>query len=208
MDSDVFMADYLARLDSAALAAGVPDERRAELLSDVREHLELAMADLGPDPDLDAIVARLGSPEEIIDAETAVAGPRTAAEVDGVPVAPIATSPEPWHLHVSTESKALLWLAVGGVILPFVGPLVGLWFVWSSRRWTHVQRRTATVAVLLLLALPAVIVGPLLVAGELTAVINNFGPVLTLIPLAGLLTAAYLAIVLHIEILVVERRHP
>lgn len=205
MDSETFLADYLARLDSAALAADIPADRRIELLSDVREHLELAIAEVGPDADggLPGIVARLGTPEEIVDAETALTGPRDDAS-RGVPVTP----PLAWHPRVSTESKALLWLAVGGTILPFVGSLVGLWFVWSSRRWTIVQKRTATITLAGLLVLSAVIVGPLLVAGELTAVINNFGPVLALIPLSGLLTAVYLAIVLHVEILIVERRNP
>ncbi len=208
MDSDAFLAAYLARLDAAAVAADVPEDRRAELHSDVREHLELAIADLGPDADggLDAVVARLGTPEEIVDAEMAVNGPPDNADMRRE--VHVAASPKPWHPNVSTESKALLWLVVGGTILPFVGSLIGLWFVWSSTLWTVVQKRTATVAVSVLLALPATIVVPILIAGEVTAVINNFGPVLAMIPLSGILTAAYLAVVLHVEILIVERRNP
>jgi hypothetical protein len=196
---DPRVTDYLDRLRTAASA--LPDDRRAELVDDVRGHIELALLadDAGDASTVQTILTRLGSPEEIV-----------AAEIDAEPVipaivSPTASPPPPRRPHATVEFKALFLLTIGAVVLPFIGPLIALGYVWASARWTTVQKRTATISVVGLLLLPTWFVLPMLVAGEINAVVNNFAPLVAMVPLAGLLTAAYLATVLYLELAIVVR---
>ena len=111
----------------------------------------------------------------------------------------------PLEALATVEVKALFLLTIGAVLLPFLGPLVALGYVWASARWTTVQKRTATIAIVGLMFLPAWLVLPQLASGEITAVVNNFAPLFALVPLAGFLTAAYLAVVLYLELAIVVR---
>ena len=56
----------------------------------------------------------------------------------------------------------MVLLAIGGIVLPVVGPLVGLVLAWSSSRWTTPQKAVASGLALLpvLLVIPVVLVGP------------------------------------------------
>jgi hypothetical protein len=105
----------------------------------------------------------------------------------------------------TAEAKALILLTAGAIVLPFIGPLLGLGYVWSSSRWTTIQKRTVTVAVAGLLLLPAVTLLPMLAAGEITAIFSTFGPLVVLVPGAGFLPALYLLTVLYLELSVVFR---
>ena len=62
MDPDMLVRDYVDRLDAAA--SRLPADRRAELVGEVRDHIELALAEAGQ---VDAatvhnVLERLGSP--------------------------------------------------------------------------------------------------------------------------------------------------
>ena len=61
----------------------------------------------------------------------------------------------PWG---AIEIGALLLLTVGAVLLPVVGPLIGLVFVWISTQWTSRQKAIATIIVVALLMLPVLLV--------------------------------------------------
>jgi HAAS len=196
---DPLVTDYLDRLRAAA--ASLPLDRRGELVDDVRGHIEMALTtDDGDETVVDTVLARLGSPEEIVAAEI---------EAEPVPAAMEATPGSAPVLrrrpHATVEFKAFLLLTVGAVVLPFIGPLIAVGYIGASARWTTVQKRTATIAVVGLLFIPAWLVLPMLMAGEITAVVNNFAPLLALVPLAGFLTAAYLAAVLYLELAIVVR---
>lgn len=149
MDADALVLDYLGRLEAASGRLAV--DRRAELVREVREHIATALAEAGRRDELTVrnILERLGPPEEIVAAEW---------EPDADAAAPAATLPTgpnvaraPWG---ATEIVALLLLTVGAVLLPFVGPLLGLVFVWLSAQWTRRQKVVATAIVLTLLVLP------------------------------------------------------
>ena len=197
---DQRVTDYLDRLRAAAQS--LPDDRRLELVDDVRGHIEIALtADRSEDGTVvDTVLMRLGSPEEIVAAEM-------EPEPNRVVIGPVSSSSpaDRRRPHATVEFKALALLTIGAVVLPFIGPLVALGYVWASARWTTVQKRTATIAVVGLLFLPAWLVVPMVVSGEITAVVNNFVPLVALVPLAGLLTAAYLAAVLYLELAIVVR---
>ena len=64
------LTEYLAALEVAA--SGIPAERRAELVADVRDHIDYALAEAGGGGDeatVRDILYWLGSPAEIVAAE-------------------------------------------------------------------------------------------------------------------------------------------
>lgn len=178
-DPETLIAGYLGELENAA--AGLPAVQRAELIGDVRGHIEQAVAEAGAldEPTVRAVIARLGSPDEISAAAT---GSWTYPSVGPVPSdAPTDRQPR----RLSVEARALLLLTVGAVVLPFVGPLLGLWIAAGSTRWTLLQKRTAALVVLVMLALPALVLLPMAAAGELTWVVTSGGFMLPLSRLPG-----------------------
>lgn len=56
-----------------------------------------------------------------------------------IPVPP--TTPGAW---TSVEVAAVALIGLGSVLAPFVGPVVGLIFVWMSPAWTRAEKMTAT----------------------------------------------------------------
>ena len=198
-DPETLIAGYLGELENAA--AGLPAVQRAELIGDVRGHIEQAVAEAGAldEPTVRAVIARLGSPDEISAAAT---GSWTYPSVGPVPSdAPTDRQPR----RLSVEARALLLLTVGAVVLPFVGPLLGLWIAAGSTRWTLLQKRTAALVVLVMLALPALVLLPMAAAGELTWVVTSGGFMLPFVPLAGWVTAAYLVASTSIQISIQRR---
>ena len=176
MEADVLVRDYLGRLEAAAGLLAV--ERRAELVAEVREHIETALAEVGRRDEMTVrnVLERLGPPEEIVAAEgEPVAGAPSPAAAQ--PPGAIAARP-PWG---AVEILALLLLTVGAVLLPFVGPLAGLALVWASPRWTRRQKLVVTAIVVALLALPLLALFPFLARVDELDAISQLVP---LVPLA------------------------
>ncbi len=143
MDADGLIRDYLGRLDAASWT--VPAPRRAELAEEVREHIETALAEAGSRDEVTVrnVLERLGRPEEI-----------AAADAD-----PAAGTPSPQARGTSwgaVEILAILFLTVGAVFLPIIGPLIGLAFTWVSHQWTAREKAIATLIGLVLVAIPFV----------------------------------------------------
>ncbi|MEO8437939.1 MAG: hypothetical protein ABI562_05730 [Chloroflexota bacterium] len=187
MDQDGTVADYLATLEASA--SGLDPERRTELVAEVREHIGLALAEAGAadDATIRMVLDRLGAPDEIVAAET---GARPPSRSDAA-----MTSDEQQViglLPLSVETRALIWLTVGAVVLPWIGPVLGLWTAASSTRWTLGQKRTATLIVVVLLAMPSLFLIPALFAGEITWVYSSGGFLIPFVLLSGILAAAYL----------------
>jgi hypothetical protein len=117
-------------------------------VGEVREHIATALAEAGRRDELTVrnILERLGPPEEIVvaEGEPDAAAPAWAATPPTGPKVARAR----WG---AVEIVALLLLTVGWVLVPFVGPLLGLVFVWHSAQWTQRQKRVATAIVLTLL---------------------------------------------------------
>jgi uncharacterized membrane protein len=150
VDAEALVNDYLGRLDAAI--GSLPPNRRAELAGEVRQHIEMALAEAGRRDEVTVrnVLDRLGPPDEIVDAErdTAGSGPRWV-------IPPWA--PADRRVWGGTEIAAILLLTLGSVFLPFIGPLIGLIFVWASVQWTNRQKVIASVIVLLLLFLPFIL---------------------------------------------------
>ncbi len=113
------------RLERAA--AQLPRSRRAELVAEIREHIDDALLEAGAADEVVVrnVLERLGPPEEIV----AAAGP------------------------VQRRSGRLELAAMIALAIPFLGWFVGVVLVTASRAWT---RREKAVAIGLVL-LPAVV---------------------------------------------------
>ena len=165
------VTDYLSRLHAAAWQ--LPADRRTDLVNRTRDRLH---ADLGDEPPADlasAALDRLGPPEDLVRADLAEVGP-----------APVRPPPAP-AVWGSREVATVLLLAVGGLAVPVLGPVVGLVMAWFSDRWTTLDRLVAVVLTVLPLVLAAFVAD-----AAPTAVV-------LLVPLAGLVPAGYLALVLQ-----------
>lgn len=128
------VADYLRRLDQAATA--LPRARRAELVAEIREHVDDALIEAvaADEVAIRNVLERLGPPEEI----AAAAGPAQR---------------RPGWL----ELAAMIALAI-----PFLGWTVGIALVAASRAWTGREKAAGITLALLpavLLALSFMAVG-------------------------------------------------
>jgi hypothetical protein len=148
VEAETLLRDYIRRLEAAAWPLAV--ERRVELAGEVREHIETALAQAGSRDETTVrnVLERLGPPEEIVAAEVE---PGSAPDAAGIGHR---SGPSPWG---PVEIVALLLLTVGAVLLPVVGPFVGLVFVWLSGQWTTRNKLIATAIVVAFYLLPFVL---------------------------------------------------
>jgi hypothetical protein len=150
MEADALVRDYLGRLEAAAWPLSA--DRRGELINEVREHIDSALAEAGRRDEVTArnVLERLGAPEEIVAAEADAGGSMRWA-----PPPPVAGERRPHWGPI--EVGAILFLTVGALFLPFVGPIIGLVLVWLSGEWTTRQKWVATVIAIVLLLLPVLL---------------------------------------------------
>jgi hypothetical protein len=145
MDGDELVRDYLGRLEAASWP--LPPDRRAELASEVREHIETALAEAGRRDavTIHNVLERLGRPEEIVASEAEVE-PVPPRWIDARLASAAARAPDLGALEI----VAIFLLTIGAFLLPLVGPAIGLMLVWLSTRWTTREKLIATVIVLAL----------------------------------------------------------
>ena len=161
MDAEALVHDYLGRLDAAA--GSLPASRRAELTGEVRQHIEMALAEAGGRDEVTVrnVLDRLGPPDEIVEAERATDGPAPG----WTPGQQAAARPG-WG---GTEIVAILLLTVGAILLPIIGPLLGLIFVWASTQWTSRQKLIGTAIVVGLVLLPIILLLGVRAGGTVTS---------------------------------------
>jgi uncharacterized membrane protein len=147
LEAEALVSEYMGRLEAAAQP--LPADRREELIAEVNDHIEAALAEAGSRDEVTArnVLERLGVPEEIVAAETGGGGDPASP--------PPATERRPrWG---PAEVAAILLLTVGAIFLPVVGPLIGLVLVWMSGEWTTRQKWVATSIVVVLLVMPVLL---------------------------------------------------
>ncbi|MEO7351557.1 MAG: hypothetical protein ABIR34_06575 [Marmoricola sp.] len=132
--------DYLGRLEAAARV--LPNQDREDLLLELRGHLEAGLAEDASDADVRNLLNDLGSPEEIVAAAAleSEAGPPIQRPREHLGA--FDESASPWGTF---EVLAVLGLTVGTVLIPIVGPVLGLGFAWASPQWTRREKWFATV---------------------------------------------------------------
>jgi hypothetical protein len=142
MNADVLVDDYLRRLEREA--ARLPAAQRADLLAEVRGHIELALTEAGTrnEATVRTVLDRLGSPSSIVDAGDGV-DESTPPAID--------RARRGWG---PLEVIAALLMTVGILALPLIGPVVGLVLAWASSYWTVRVKIAWTVLVILLIAVP------------------------------------------------------
>ncbi|MEV4612447.1 hypothetical protein AB0K43_07575 [Kitasatospora sp. NPDC049258] len=135
---------YLSAVEERG--AALPEDRRRELLADLSEHIEVALADAGAagtvgEEAVREVLGRLGAPGDIAAAALAeepggelpapAAGGRTAVTL-GLVVAPLPLAVVP---------------AIGGV-LSLAATIAALVLLWKSPQWVRREKRQATLLVL------------------------------------------------------------
>ncbi|MFF0415645.1 hypothetical protein ACFYUY_35105 [Kitasatospora sp. NPDC004745] len=160
-------------LDAVArYTAPLPEERRRELLADLREHVEISLSECDPADEaaVRRVLEQLGSPRAIADA---------ALDEEG------RARPEPESAGRTTRTLILAVLPMPLVLIPALGPplalaaaVIAATRVWRSPQWTRREKRQAA---LLLLS-------PALITPLAAAVLAVSGPGLT--PVGVLLACA------------------
>jgi hypothetical protein len=113
--ADPLIAGYLQRLRAAGRR--LPRDSRNELVQQLEEHLRDAAPSGSSRDEVLAALERLGEPEDIV-----------AEESERLGIPPARSGAREW--------AAIPLLLVGGVILPVVGWLVGVYLLWTSRVWS------------------------------------------------------------------------
>jgi hypothetical protein len=173
MQRDPLVKDYLRRLEAAA--AQLPHDRRTELVGEIEEHVDAALAEAGAHDEatVRSVLERLGPPEEI----AAAAGPDRAP-------------------RGRRETVALIVLFASCVV-PLLGYLIGARLVLSSAAWAGREKGRA-----LLLAPVGVLAGAVAVLAAVSSLAHgepfgSVGPVeiavLAVLVLSGPIAAVYLA---------------
>ena len=177
VSSDRLVSEYLSQLHAAAWV--LPADRRTALVDGARRRLYDEIGDDADAARTRAAIDSLGPPEDAVRREAETLGPT-------VPV-----PPRPLSVWGSREVAAILLLAIGGLALPIVGPVVGLALAWMSDRWTTTERLVATVLAVVPLVLIAVASAALGGGRWIVSLVA------ILVPLAGLVPAGYLAVLLR-----------
>jgi hypothetical protein len=125
METDRLIEDYMRRLEHAA--AHMQRARRAELVAEIRGHIETALRQeqAAGEAAVRNVLDRLGPPEEIVEAA------------------------EPPFPPGDRRAGVLEIVALLALIVPFIGWLIGTVLVFASRVWS---RRDKLIGALLLLA--------------------------------------------------------
>jgi uncharacterized membrane protein len=136
VETDHLVDDYLRRLEHAA--AHLPRARRAEIVAEIRSHIETALRqeEVGGEAAVRNVLDRLGSPEEIVEAAGPAANDRRAGVLEIV--------------------------ALVALVVPLVGWLIGTVLVVASRVWSGREKLIGG----LLLLLPIAILSLTFVAGS------------------------------------------
>lgn len=178
---DPLVAAYLRRLDTAA--AALPSDRRAELIAEIRAHIEDALREAGTSDEVAVrnVLERLGSPEEI------------ASEAPGRPPV-LGRVGEGEGAIGPLERGALAVLALGGLV-PILGWATGVVLAMASGVWST---RDKLAGVLLGMAVATVLCMLHLALGGRWGDLGSFELLIFGWGfLSGLPSAAYLAFRLH-----------
>jgi hypothetical protein len=121
VQADRLVDDYLSRLEEAA--AHLQRSRRAELIAEIREHIEAALREeeAAGEVAVRNVLERLGPPEEIVEAAA-----EPAPEVEQRPTGKL-------------EVAAMVTLVV-----PFIGWLFGIAMVLISKAWSNREKTIGT----------------------------------------------------------------
>ena len=139
METDRLVDDYLQRLERAA--AHMQLARRAELVAEIRGHIETALREdqAAGEAAVRNVLDRLGPPEDIVEAA------------------------EPPSPHADQRAGKLEIAALVALVVPFIGWVIGAVLVFASRVWSRRDKLIGASLLLLpivVLSLGVVAAGP------------------------------------------------
>jgi uncharacterized membrane protein len=113
--------------DLEAELRDLPRSRRQELLGEIHEHIDSALAEAPAHDEAEVrnVLDRLGDPSDIAE---------EARQRFGVPKVKSG----------ALEIAALILLLIGGIMLPIIGWFIGVILLWSSRVWTTSEKLAGT----------------------------------------------------------------
>jgi uncharacterized membrane protein len=117
---------YLDELRDAA--RDLPRARRTELVQEIEEYLVEALPPDAGEAEVRTALDRLGAPEQIVAEERGRAG--------------VSVVQAGWG-----EWVAVVLLAIGGVVIPVLGWVIGAVLLWASRIWTVRDKLIGTLVV-------------------------------------------------------------
>lgn len=142
-DDDQLVEDYLRELH--IVAQGLPADRRDELIEEITAHIAEARQSDGSPLAVRNILDRLGDPADIVRAAAdtppgsqAWSGASSSA---GHPAGQPATQP---GRAGALELAAVLFLLLGGIVIPVLGWFIGVVLLWMSPRWTAKDKLLGT----------------------------------------------------------------
>jgi uncharacterized membrane protein len=142
-DDDQLVQDYLRDLRNAART--LPDDRRDELVEEITTHIAEARQSDGSPTAVRNILDRLGDPADIVRAaaDTPPGSPAWsgAPSSAGHPAGQPATQP---GRAGALELAAVLFLLLGGIVIPVLGWFIGVVLLWMSPRWTAKDKLLGT----------------------------------------------------------------
>jgi hypothetical protein len=143
-DDDRLVEDYLRELRNAA--HGLPADRRDELIEEITAHIAEARQSDGSPLAVRNILDRLGDPADIVRAaaDTPPGSPAWSGAPGsgaGHPAGPPAVQPSRTG---ALELAAVLFLLLGGIVIPVLGWFVGVVLLWMSPRWTAKDKLLGT----------------------------------------------------------------
>jgi len=142
-DDDQLVEDYLRELRNAA--RGLPADRRDELIEEISTHIAEARQSDGSPLAVRNILDRLGDPADIVRAaaDTPPGSPAWSGAPGsaGHPAGQPATQP---GRAGALELAAVLFLLLGGIVIPVLGWFIGVVLLWMSPRWTAKDKLLGT----------------------------------------------------------------
>jgi hypothetical protein len=143
-DDDQLVEDYLRELHIAA--QGLPADRRDELIEEITAHIAEARQSDGSPMAVRNILDRLGDPADIVRAaaDTPPGSPAWSGAPGsgaGHPAGQPAAQP---GRAGALELAAVLFLLLGGIVIPVLGWFIGVVLLWMSPRWTAKDKLLGT----------------------------------------------------------------
>ena len=134
-DDDQLVEDYLRELHTAA--QGLPADRRDELIEEITAHIAEARQSDDSPMAVRNILDRLGDPADIVRAaaDTPPGSPAWSSAPGSGPGHPVTAGVQPGRAG-ALELAAVLFLLLGGIVIPVLGWFIGVVLLWLSPRWT------------------------------------------------------------------------
>jgi hypothetical protein len=135
-DDDQLVEDYLRELHTVGQGL-LPADRLDELIEEITAHIAEARQSDGSPLAVRNILDRLGDPADIVRAaaDTPPGSPAWSGAPGSGAGYPAAAAAPPGRAG-ALELAAVLFLLLGGIVIPVLGWFIGVVLLWMSPRWT------------------------------------------------------------------------